>query len=366
MRPSRRGALALGAGFTLLPLAAGAKPATRSLKDAAARRGLIYGAAVEPEALERDSAFAALVRSQCAAIVPENVMKWNALRPAPTVFDFDRADRLMAWAAGRNMKVRGHCLVWHEATPAWLPKALDRSTAIDLLQAHISRVVGRYAGRIWSWDVVIEFVERADRRADGLRRSVWLEAIGPEYLSLSLRTAHAADPAARLTLEDYGLEYDDVPWMVEKRQSMLPLLHGLKQEGAPLHALGLQAHLDGNRPPAFGPPLRKFLRDVADLGLEIYITELDVNDQEMPGDAATRDIVIADIYRRFLDVVLDEPAVKMVNTWGLSDRYSSKSFMFPRADRDPVRPLPFDGALRPKAAALAMLDAFAAAPERRG
>ncbi len=334
------------------------------LKDAAARRGLIYGAAVEPEILDSDPAFADLVAGQCRAVVPENAMKWNALRPAPGVFDFDRADRLVDWAVRRGMTMRGHCLVWHEAAPAWLPKRLDRDAAIDLLRTHIGRVVGRYAGRMWSWDVVIEFLERADRRPDGLRRSVWLEAIGPDYLAISLQAAHAADPAARLTLEDYGLEYDDVPWMVEKRQAMLPLLYDLKKQGTPLHALGLQAHLDGHHPPAFGPPLRKFLREVADLGLDIYITELDVRDQRIPGDAAARDIVVADVYKHFLDVVLDEPAVKMVNTWGLSDRYSFVAVQFPRADGDPVRPLPFDRALRPKAAAQAMIDAFARAPRR--
>jgi endo-1,4-beta-xylanase len=319
---------------------------------------------MEPDALERDGPFAALVEDQCADLTPENVMKWLALRPAPDVFDFSGADRLAAWARARDLKMHGHCLVWHEALPAWLPGAMTRDQAERLLRTHIAAVVGRYAGRMHSWDVVIEFIERADRRPDGQRRSVWLEAIGPEYLQISLEAAHAADPAVRLDLEDYGLEYDDIPWMVDKRAALLGVLEGLKRRGAPLHALGIQAQLLGDHPPSFGAGLRRFLRDLAGLGLDIYITELDVRDQGMEGDAAARDLKVADIYQRFLDVVLDERAVKVVNTWGLSDRYTSKSFLAARPDADPVRPLPFDRQLAPKPAAMAMLDAFARAPMR--
>jgi endo-1,4-beta-xylanase len=373
--PTRRRALAQAAGLALAPAvltSAGAEaaqtgqaglPQPLTLKQAAARKGLIYGAAMEPNALDGDPPYAALVAAQCADVTPENVMKWLLLRPTPTTFDFSGADRLVAWAEAHRMKIHGHCLVWHEAIPAWMPKTLTRDAAIHLLQTHITTVVGRYAGRMHSWDVVIEFIERADNRPDGLRRSLWLEAIGPDYMSIALHAANAADPAARLDLEDYGLEYDDIPWMNEKRIATLRLLEKLKAEGAPLHALGIQAQLLGDHPPSFGPVLRQFLRDVAALGLDIYITELDVKDQKTPGDVAAHDRFVADVYCRFLDVVLDEPAVKLVNTWGISDRYSSKSFMAPRADHD-VRPLPYDKALMPKPAAQALFDAFAKAPRR--
>ena len=219
-------------------------------------------------------------------------------------------------------------------------------------------MVGRYAGTVASWDVVNEPVERNDRRPDGLRKSPWLRALGPDYLEIAFRAAHAADPHARLALADYGLEYDDESWMVEKRGTMLSLLRGLLARGVPIHALALQGHLLGDRPPAFGKGLSAFLAEVAALGLDIYITELDVNDQDTPGSVAARDHVTADIYARFLDTVLAQPAVKMVVTWGLSDRYTSKTTMFPRRDGAPVRPLPFDADLRPKPAALALARAF--------
>ncbi len=357
----------LSGGLALSPGFAAAQGPPIRLAARAAAAGVLYGAAVEPESMDQDPAFAALVRRQCALLTPENVMKWDALRPAPGQFDFRRSDRFMAIAEDVGARVHGHCLVWHEATPPWLGAAATPRRAGDLLVEHVRTVVGRYAGRMGSWDVVNEPVERNDRRSDGLRRSVWLEALGPDYLELAFHTAHEADPRARLDLSDYGLEYDDVTWMVEKRGTMLELLSSLRRRGAPIHALALQGHLDGGRPPTFGAPLRRFLGKVADLGLQIYITELDVDDENVPGSIARRDAVTSTCVGRFLDVVRQEPAVVLVNGWGLSDRYTSKAALHPRLDGAPPRPLPFDAALRPKAAAYVMDQIFGAwASDRAG
>jgi endo-1,4-beta-xylanase len=285
-------------------------------------------------------------------------MKWDALRPGPGVFDFSRADRLMAIAKTWGARIHGHCLLWHEANPPWLVEAARGPAAREILVEHISTVVGRYAGQVHSWDVVNEAVERNDGRGDGLRRSIWLEVLGPEYLDLAFRTAHAADPAARLDLSDYGLEYDDVSWMSDKRSTMLSLLQALRGRGVPLHALALQGHLEGTRSPAFGAGLSAFLSAVADLRLEIYVTELDVNDQKVMASVAERDARSAQQVRAFLRRVCAAPGVRMINTWGLTDRYSSKALLFPRADGSPPRPLPFDAGLRPKPFAFAMADAL--------
>ena len=83
-----------------------------------------------------------------------------------------------------------------------------------------------------------------------------------------------------------------------------------------------------------------------------------MNDQTIPGDVAARDGTVARVYGAFLDCVLRESAVTMVNTWGLSDRHTSKQSMFPRADGQAVRPLPFDRDLAPKPAAYAIIEAL--------
>ena len=362
--PSRRAVLASSLAAAPLWAALPSMAAERALRDLAAAKGVLFGAAIEPHAVQDDPAFADLLRLHCGSLTAENAMKWNALRPTPERFDFAAADATVALARRQGAQVYGHALVWHEAMPSWLDNALTPRTAGGLLTDHIRRVAGRYAGAVTAWDVVNEGVERNDGRRDGLRLSPWFRALGPGYIATAFHAAREAAPRARLAFADYGLEYDDERWMVEKRGTMLDLLAGLKASGVPIHALAIQGHLDGARRPAFGAGLRRFLSDVAGLGLEIYVTELDVNDQKVPGTAARRDVVVADNYRAFLDVVLDEPAVKRVTTWGLTDRHTSKSGMFPRADGAGVRPLPFDAALRPKLAYQALVDSFVGAPRR--
>ena len=116
--------------------------------------------------------------------------------------------------------------------------------------------------------------------------------------------------------------------------------------------------------------LRRFLADIAGLGLTIQITELDVTDEHAPADIAMRDRLVADTYRRFLDAALDEPAVKMVVTWGLSDRHSwivrreTNQTKWRKDGLPPgrCRSTPICG---PKPAFTAIADAFAHAPWRR-
>lgn len=95
------------------------------------------------------------------------------------------------------------------------------------------------------------------------------------------------------------------------------------------------------------------------------ITELDVEDQGLPVDVSARDRRIAGVYEDYLSVVLDEPAVVAVLTWGLSDRSTWLSTYAARDDKAPVRPLPFDSNLKPKLARNAIARAFDRARERR-
>jgi len=151
-------------------------------------------------------------------------------------------------------------------------------------------------------------------------------------------------------INEYGLEGDD-PKTARKRQAFLTLLRQLRQRGVPLNAVGLQAHLyaNGSGPTTFRT-LPAFLRELAALDLDIFVTELDVNDRELPAAIPERDRAVAAVYGAFLAAVLPEPRLKLITTWGLSDRTSWLNAFMPRADGLPQRPLPFDADNRPKPA----------------
>ncbi|MGB8260415.1 MAG: endo-1,4-beta-xylanase [Terracidiphilus sp.] len=328
-----------------------------SLRAHAAARGLLYGSAVIPSLLDvealtarkQPNGYTELVAAQAGILVAENAMQWDSMRPAPDTFDFSQADRLFRFAGWARQLVRGHDLCGHSQLPLWFKSHATKENARKLLVDHIRVVAGRYQGQLHSWDVVNEAVEPADGRADGLRKSPWLEVMGPEYIELAFRTAAEADPRARLAYNDYGIELDTAE-QSSKRGQVLLLLRRLKARGVPLHAVGVQSHLRAGGPEA-GAGLIEFIRECAGMGLEVYITEMDVNTHGLPGGPEAQDAGVARVYSSFLGMVLAEPNVVAVLTWGLTSAHSwlnvTNEEWAKRPDGARQRPLPFDDSLRP-------------------
>jgi endo-1,4-beta-xylanase len=339
-----------------------------SLRAHAQARGLLFGMAVDQTHLDLDG-FAAgnttdpytlLAATQANIVVAENCMKWGPLRPTADSFDFTQADRFMRFAALAGQRVRGHNLCWHEQLPAWFNSTATKDNAAKLLTDHIKAVAGRYRGQVHSWDVVNEAVEIKDGRPDALRNSPWLGLLGPDYIELAFKCAAEADPGARLTYNEYGIELDN-PDDSAKRGQVLLLLRRLKARNIPIHAAGIQSHLNAGLQPA-GAGLRSFIREVKALGLEVYITELDVNTHLLEGGPEARDTAVAEAYRDFLGLVLPEPNVTAALLWGISDAYTwlnaIKADWTKRKDGTPQRPLPFDDKFNPTPAFVAVRTAI--------
>lgn len=333
-----------------------------ALKDAAKAHGILYGTCVQVEALTRNDDFTALVLAQCNCIVAETDMKWGEMSDRQSEEDFSDGDKIVDFAVGHGLAVRGHNLLWHGNVPRWFKELPDRSIAEAAIVRRITEMCSRYRGRVFCWDVVNEPIKVEDGRPDSLRRAIFVDKIGPEFLDLAHYVARAADPNALLVVNDYGIEYD-TPEHEAKRRGVLRLLERMKKAGTPVDALGIESHLRTGGYPFSQTKLRQFFAEVATMGLEIQITELDVMDEATPSAIAVRDQLVADAYTRFLDAALAEPAVNVVVTWGLSDRYTWMNYGLPRprvrqGGGQPFRPLPFDRDLNPKPAANALLRAF--------
>jgi endo-1,4-beta-xylanase len=326
------------------------------LRKRAARKGLIYGG--DAGTLNLQSApelQTAIVREWDMLVL--GFLKWDLLRPTPDSFDFTRGDWYAQFAQRNRMLLRGHTLVWHEALPSWFNETVNKQNAEEFLQEHIQRVAGHYAGQLHSWDVVNEAINVKDGLPNGLRKSPWLDFLGPDYIDQAFRLAAQVDPQAMLVYNDFGLEYD-TPEDEAKRNAVLKLLERLKSQGTPVHAFGMQSHLFADETRFNPDKLRNFFRDIASLGLKIMITELDVIDRKLPRDIAVRDRIVASVYEDYLSVALEERAVIAVLNWGLSDRHTWLSEFFPRADKAPVRPLPLDDQMQRKLAWNGMARAF--------
>jgi endo-1,4-beta-xylanase len=339
-----------------------------SLKAHAATRGLLTGCAVNANLFREDEGFRKLLGEQYNIVVPENCLKWNMLRPTAETYSFADADSLVAFAEAHGMKVRGHNFVWHEALPGWFAGTVNKENAQKFLVDHIHTVGDRYKGKVHSWDVVNEAIWIPDGRPDGLRSSSpWFQMLGPEYIDLAFRTAREADPTALLTYNDYSIEYDNDE-EGKKRTAVLALLRRMKADKVPLDALGIQSHIHAVSKDGFSRGVRELIDDARTLGLQVFITELDVNDDAVAAaDMAERDKIVADVYRTYLKTALDGPAVKAVLTWGASDKNTwlnnGKKFRKQHPERL-QRPLPFDSDYAPAPAFFAMRDSFDEAKKR--
>ncbi|MCR0982321.1 endo-1,4-beta-xylanase [Roseomonas populi] len=327
-------------------------------------RGLNFGCMITRPYLEQTPELLPPLRADAGFLAPGFELKWSRLQPASGGFEFRDADFLFDLSAREGFgKVRGHTLVWHEALPRWFDPNAGASEMRRTLALHIRTVAGRYAGRVSSWDVVNEPIFEWHRRPDGLRASPFLRALGPDYIAMALEMAAEADPAARLVINEYDLELDS-PDQAFRRRAMLELLNGLVQRRAPVHALGIQAHIAPRSAPLNPELLRRFIRDVASLGLKVEITELDMVDRLLPADPALRDAENAAMNRDFLRAILPERAVDTVVLWGLSDlhNWQDHSSSARRKDGLPARTNAYDRDMRRKPDWYAIRDALRDAP----
>jgi endo-1,4-beta-xylanase len=340
----------------------GQPPAWTPLGALAAKQNISFGFALNARLLASDPAYQALVARECTIVTPENAMKWEALHPERATYTFTQADAIVDFAKKHHAKVRGHTFCWHRALPPWVTREATRENAEAILRDHITTVAGHYKGQLHSWDVVNEAIQIRDGEPGGWRKSFWYNLLGPTYIDIAFHAARNADPAAVLTYNDYGLEYEnrsDTP----KRAAVLAMLRDLKARGVPIGALGIQSHLRAGTGEKFGDDLPRFLSEVRALGLRVYLTELDVDDSHLTTEGDARDQQIADVYKRYLDLVLATGAVSVVITWGAWDiakATGAEATSGPTAQR----PLLFSADGKPKADAFAVAQSFRQAPKQ--
>lgn len=250
-------------------VAAGAQQPT-TLKDA--YRGVFHvGAAInERQIAGTDDVSTRIVATQFDSISPENVLKWERVHPEPDTYNFDLADKYVAFGQKNHMFIVGHNLVWHSQVPNWVfqdeqGKPLTRDALLKRMHDHIFTVVGRYKGRIQSWDVVNEALND-----DGtLRKSKWQQIIGDDFIEKAFEYAHQADPQAELTYNDYSLENE------AKLKGALAIVAKLKADGIPITTVGIQGH-DSLEFPTLEQE-DAAITAFAKLGVKVAISELDID-----------------------------------------------------------------------------------------
>lgn len=345
-------------------------------------RRVQQGAAVRISTMRRDARYRDTFLREFDALTPENEMKMQMLQPRRGSFDFAAADDLVAFAKEHNKRVHGHALVWGLQVPLWLidhgitsklglplrplslpdlPRPLNavvgdlltaatgwtRSELLGVMQHHIDTVVRHFGDDVPEWDVVNEPMAENGTLAN----NVWRRFIGDDYIEQALRAARAANPRAKLFINEYAIEGPSA-----KLDGLVALVRDLRARGVPLDGIGLQyhTHVQGF---LSEQTLATTMRRFADLGLEVQITEMDVGTTLLAGSEQQRLARQAVAYGDAARACNEVPACTRFTTWGISDRLSWLGAT--------EMPLLFDAQYQAKPAYAAVRSAFAPRSARK-
>jgi endo-1,4-beta-xylanase len=305
LAPPALAAVTAGA-LALALLNPAANAAASTLSGAAEGSGRYFGTAVDPSHFGETS-YANLLSTQFDAVTPENQMKWDTVEPSQGSFNFGPGDQVASYAQSHNQKIRGHNLVWHTQLPSWV-SSTPTANVKSVMDNHITQEVTHYKGKIYAWDVVNEPFDDSGN----LRTDVFYQAMGSGYIAEALRTARAADPNAKLYLNDYNIEGSGA-----KADAMYSLVSSLKQQGVPIDGVGFESHfILGQIPSSFQSNMARF----AALGLDVAITELDIR-MQTPSDS-TKLAQQANDYKTVVNACLAIARCVGITTWGITDKYS--------------------------------------------
>ena len=298
-------ALAVVASAALAGSLALVRPAdaASSLKQSAEAKSKYFGTALVQSNLS-NSSLVGVAAAQFDMMTPGNEMKWDTTEPSNGSFNFGPGDNLVSFAQSHSMRVRGHNLVWHSQLPGWV-SSLPTSQVQAAMETHITTEATHYKGEVYSWDVVNEPFNE-----DGsLRQDAFYNAMGTGYIADAIRTAHAADPNAKLYLNDYNIEGENA-----KSNAMYSLVQSLISQGVPIGGVGLESHfILGQVPSSMLANMQRF----AALGVDVAVTELDDRIQ-LPASSANLQQQATD----YSTVVSDCLAVTRcvgVSQWGVGD-----------------------------------------------
>jgi endo-1,4-beta-xylanase len=248
-------------GLLLACVTSQAGAAGTGLKTLAEAKGIYFGTALTQSNLS-NSTLTAVAGAQFDMVTPGNEMKWDTTEPSNGTYNFGPGDQIVSFAQSHDMRVRGHNLVWHSQLPSWV-SSLPSGQVQAAMEAHITTEATHYKGQLYAWDVVNEPFDDSGN----LRTDAFYNAMGGNYIADALRTAHAADPNAKLYLNDYNIEGQNA-----KSDAMYRLVSQLKSQGVPIDGVGLESHFIVGQVPS---TMRANMQRFTALGLDVAITELD-------------------------------------------------------------------------------------------
>ena len=255
-----------------------AQDSTASLKEIFKDDFLIGTAMDAAQIEEQDSVANHLIKQQFNAVTPENCMKAEVIEPSWNNFNFDLADKLVSYAANNNIKINAHNMIWHSQLPLFMRNMQSTDSVKQYFEHHITTVAQHYDGKVYSWDVVNEALNE-----DGtLRKDIFLDKLGDNYIVEAFRLAQKASSNSKLYYNDYNIEQP------AKRAGAIAIIKKIQAAGVRIDGVGIQGHWRYNNVPM--ADIEESIKEFSALGIEVMFTELDLGVLRNPWDNATADV----------------------------------------------------------------------------
>ncbi|GIZ44601.1 hypothetical protein CKM354_000779500 [Cercospora kikuchii] len=295
-----------------------------SLKYEAGQKSLLVGSgAINPAYLD-DPAFGAVLDREFKSLSPENELKWNFVNPSEGYYNWTGLDRLVQFAHEHDMVIKGHGLISGCCNPDYILNITEPDVLHAAMTSHFEAVMHRYADSMDRWDVVSEALESL---GGGLQKNFFYNISGPGYIADAFRIARAADPKAKLFLNENLVEI-----YPNKGQELYDLVSGLVADGVPIDGVALQMHVVEIAP--VPGVIMDIVKSYNALGLEVSIAEMDVH--------ILNSTLQAEIYGAVLNESL-AAGITDISFWGFTDKHLYT--FLPGA-----KPLMFNETYYPKAA----------------
>ena len=326
------------------------------LKELAERRGIQVGSFASLKYL-RERPYTEILTDQFEYLIIDGEPNWHfedfTLRPARDKYDFNHLDQVFDFADQHDMPVRVQHLLWGDEK--WLPQWLkegnySKEELLAIIEDHIRTVGNRYKGKVREYTVVNEAFSR--ELETGGNKDWWGDRLGTEYIDKAFIWARAADPNAKLILNDFGNETEG-----EISNLMYEYIKSAKARGVPIDGLGMQMHLDATNVPTKDEVVAN-MRRFADLGVKIYITEFDVNMHGLEKDKSEEDEIQAGIYKEMVSACM-EAGPEVCSNFGFLGLIDRQSW-YRGIGLEDANPLMFNEDYSPKPAFFAIREAFEA------
>lgn len=277
---------------------------------------ILIGAAVNQSGVNSD-----IIAREFNYVTADNAMKWDATEGSEGVFNFGAADQIVSAAQSKGIKVKGHALVWHNQLPNWVKSINNRDRIQAVMKKHIETVMGHFGNKIIAWDVVNEALYTDNDNGSGnakMRDTVFYKLLGEDFIPLAFK--YAREYADSHNMKDMKLYYNDysIDGDNDKSRFLRKKVKEWLAAGAPIDGIGFQMHIG---PPNNIPTVQAVKDNMdyyASLGLDVLISEWDIN--LCGGDVTAAQQL--ELYSGITKVCVNNPRCVAITWWGVKDNES--------------------------------------------